>query len=456
MTLLFVPPYLQVAGWDAGFGLQGWFPRWWFPDQAVAPLAGWRGAAFLQAVVAIPWVVLMVGLGLQHVPRELEDNARLDGHTAQVLWRVSLPLSAPLLLAAALWTLVLTAGEITITDVYQIRTFAEEIYTGFALGDGLADAQRRALPGSLLVGSLAIAVLWIGQTFASRRATSRQGRAGVFRLGAARWLATALLLLAVLVLLGVPLGNLVYKAGLVVQQSGPQRIRVWSMAKLLQTLAHSPQQFSQEFTWSMILGQLTALSTLVVACALAWYARGSRLVAAVGWTLAALGLAIPGPLLALGVGRLLNQPQSDWLFYLYDRTLLLPWLVLLLRSFPCAYLLATLAVRQIDPQLLAAAATDGAGRGLWLFRWLVPLLAPALGAIWLVGLSLALGDLSASILAVPPGVTTVAIRVFSLVHYGVEDQLAGLCLWTALLFGVLTVAAVKLLCYDRRSGGSVV
>jgi hypothetical protein len=88
--------------------------------------------------------------------------------------------------------------------------------------------------------------------------------------------------------------------------------------------------------------------------------------------------------------------------------------------------------------------------------WLVPLLAPALGAIWLVGLSLALGDLSASILAVPPGVTTVAIRVFSLVHYGVEDQLAGLCLWTALLFGVLTVAAVKLLCYDRRSGGSVV
>jgi iron(III) transport system permease protein len=358
-------------------------------------------------------------------------------------------------LAAALWTLVLTAGEITITDVYQIRTFAEEIYTGFALGDELGDAQRRALPGSLLVGTLAIAVLWIGQTFASRCPTSGQGQAVAFQLGAGRWWAAGLLLLAVLILLGVPLGNLVHKAGLVVEQSGTERIRIWSVHKLLTTLARSPGKFSQEFTWSMVLGQLTALSTVVIAFVLAWYARPSRLVGAAGWTLAALALAVPGPLLALGVGRLVNQPDSDWLFYLYDRTLLVPWLVLLLRSFPCAYLLATIAVRQINPPLLAAAATDGAAHGLSLLRWLIPLLAPALGAVWLIALSLALGDLSASILAVPPGVTTVAVRVFNLVHYGVEDQLAGLCLWSALLFGVLTVATVKLICHEGSQRSEV-
>ncbi len=58
--------------------------------------------------------------------------------------------------------------------------------------------------------------------------------------------------------------------------------------------------------------------------------------------------------------------------------------------------------------------------------------------IWICGIVLGLGELSASILVVPPGVTTVAIRIFGLLHYGVEDQLAALCLATLLLISLLT------------------
>ena len=148
VVLLFVPPYLQVAGWDAGFGLQGWFPRWWLPGRAIAPLEGWRAAVILHAVIALPWVVLLVGLGLRQVPRELEEDALLAGGPLQSWCRVTLPLSAPSIAAAALWCLVLTAGEITITDIYQVRTFAEEIYTGFALGDDLAAARLALCPAA--------------------------------------------------------------------------------------------------------------------------------------------------------------------------------------------------------------------------------------------------------------------------------------------------------------------
>ena len=65
----------------------------------------------------------------------------------------------------------------------------------------------------------------------------------------------------------------------------------------------------------------------------------------------------------------------------------------------------------------------------------LPQLAPTLVAAWLVGVIIALGDLAASILTVPPGVTTVAIRIFGLMHYGVEDQLAAICL---VQIGVMT------------------
>jgi ABC-type spermidine/putrescine transport system permease subunit II len=41
---------------------------------------------------------------------------------------------------------------------------------------------------------------------------------------------------------------------------------------------------------------------------------------------------------------------------------------------------------------------------------------------------------------VPPGVTTLSIRIFGLLHYGVEDQVAGICLAMVLIFAVLAAA----------------
>ena len=59
--MLFVPLYLQTAAWQAGFGVQGWFtlaagvPAW---------LDGFRGAIWVHAMAAVPWVVLIVGVGV--------------------------------------------------------------------------------------------------------------------------------------------------------------------------------------------------------------------------------------------------------------------------------------------------------------------------------------------------------------------------------------------------------
>jgi ABC-type Fe3+ transport system permease subunit len=74
--------------------------------------------------------------------------------------------------------------------------------------------------------------------------------------------------------------------------------------------------------------------------------------------------------------------------------------------------------------------------------------------IWLVLLGLAVGDLSATILAVPPGVTTVAIGIFNLVHYGVKDELAGLSLATVALFAGLAALVLLFAPAESRAGRS--
>jgi iron(III) transport system permease protein len=72
-------------------------------------------------------------------------------------------------------------------------------------------------------------------------------------------------------------------------------------------------------------------------------------------------------------------------------------------------------------------------------RW-----ASLLAAAWLAFI-IAIGELAATVLVMPPGVSTLSIRIFGLLHYGAEDQVAALCLTLWLMTGLLTVGVVKLL-----------
>ena len=428
IVMLFMPAYLQVAGWNAGFGLQGWFSRVVLLSEATAPLEGWRGAVFLHAVVALPWVTLILGTGLSRIPRHLTEQTLLEARPLRAFLDTILPLMVPYLIAAAMWILVTTGSEITITDVYQVRTFAEEIYTGFALGDNLTESQSRTLPGVLLIAGLSAAALVACQSLTKSIQPTRLTPDWTYPLGQARWWMGMLIVLTTMVLIALPIGNLLYKAGIEVQQTGETRIRIWSVFKCIRIVAESPGQFSEEFGWSTALGQLTALSVLAISVPLAWFSQSWRTIRMLCWAAVLLGLAIPGPILALGLGRLFNHPDSDWLFYLYDRTLVLPWLALGIKTFPYAFLLAIFAVRQVPERVLEAASLDGAGRIRQLLAVVIPQILTFMASLWILAFAISVGDLSTSILAVPPGVTTVAIRVFNLVHYGVEDQLAGLCL----------------------------
>ena len=152
--MLFVPAVVHVAAWEAGFGLQGWVSQRFGP--ATILLDGWTGAVWVYTMYALPWLVLIQVAFFRAVPRTVEEQALLEMSPCGVFFRITLPLAAPGIVCAVLWVLLMVANEITITDVYQIRTYAEEIYAGFALGDSVGQAQVRFLPGAILLIALLI------------------------------------------------------------------------------------------------------------------------------------------------------------------------------------------------------------------------------------------------------------------------------------------------------------
>ena len=442
LAMLLVPAFIHVAAWDAGFGLQGWISR--NVGAGVILLDGWPGAIWVYTMSVLPWVIFIIGIFLLRVPSELEEMAATEMSPFHVLRYVSLRYALPGFIGAFLWISIVVANEVTITDVYQIRTYAEEVYAGFALGDTLQEAQARVVPGVLLIAAISVAAYKLGTTLLPQNTTTNSEKRFVFRIDSYHGIVSLVLAFGLILLVLLPLVNLCFKAGVTVTQMGELRVRSWSPVKMVRIVAESPIRFSSEIAWSLVLGQLAAISSVAFAILAAWYGR-IKWIGIPALVVALVGAAIPGPILGLSVVRGLNQPDVDILSYLYDDTIFAAWLVLSIRTFPFAYLICQFAIRTIDQQILDSASVEGVSHFRQLLHVVLPILGPQLIGAWLICLVWAMGELSATILAVPPGVTTLAIRIFNLVHYGVEDRLAGICLFQILVFVPLAVVGIKMI-----------
>jgi iron(III) transport system permease protein len=435
-ALLFVPLYVQAAAWNGALGTGGWLTQWLAGETYAKPwLVGWRGAIWIHAMGAVPWIALLGAASLRTVERRLEEESLLDASPFAVLTRVSLRRGAGGFWAGAMWVAIVCATEIAVTDLFQIRTFAEEIYTEATLGP------LGALPGGLLQTDLAVGVAIIAATVGvallltlpwlptAASIAVEQTWNWRPRPASRPWIAGSVWLLAAL-LLAPPLASLVWKSGIDVTQRDGAFERSWSLAKAATMVAESPWEHRREWGWSLVIGVMAMAATTLIGVLLAWQARGPRWGRSLATTVA-IAIAVPAPLWGVWAIDALNHPaDSIWvpLTFLYDRTLLAPAALQTIRALPIVGLWLWSQLASVPQDLLEAARSEGAGSMTRLWRVALPLRWPGVAAAAGMALVLAVGELSASLLVLPPGVTTISVRIFQLLHYGVDDRVAALAL----------------------------
>ncbi len=461
LLALFIPLPLFASSWQAILGTGGLLPAplWnpWRPVEAGSGGVSWSpwgqglgSAVWIHAQAALPWVVLLVGQGLQWVEPELEEDALLAAPPGRVLLRVTLPRARAALGAAAVWVALQTATEITVTDVMQVRTFAEEVYTQMVAPErSVEQSEARALAVALPSAGL-LAVLLVA---AARRweanlpaGLSSSRPAVVFGLGRWRWLWALVLSVGLGVYLGLPLLGLVWRAGW-------QPPTGWSLRVLLRHLALVSRAEGHLLVGTLI-GALTAgLLTAWLAWLACWAAldsrgfrRGLLLLLAIAW-------AWPGPVVGLGLKALLklimDSTHSTWLKgLLWDGPSLLPLIwVDLVRFFPCAVALLWPVLRLLPRDLREAARVEGASPGQELLLVVWPMtVGPLLRAVLAV-MVLSLGELSAGKVVSTPGQPSFAETVFTQMHFGVTNSLAARCLLLLLVvagFGGLLAGLSRL------------
>ena len=375
----------------------------------------------IHALAHLPVVILVISVALRAVPAAAEESALVDGAGVwRTLTQVTLRGAWGGVVAAGLITLLWVTTDYSVSDILIVRTFAEEVYTQYALHGRPGEPFLVGLPQMVVLGM----ILWLlRDTFLTVDASPATIRTHHrFAVGAWRKRLSALALLAPIALVVVPVASVLTP---LLRVSDAQRMASW---------------FADEVSASLVLGGMAGVVTAALSVGLAWrVARPGR------WRLPLAGyivlmLAIPAPVLGIGLIQLLNRPgPAGWL---YDSPLVLV-LAYVIRFLPVATILMIPAVRAIPYEQELAARVDGAtGLGVWL-RIVWPQCLRMAAGVGLIVFVLSIGELPCSVLVAPPGCVTVGIRFFSLVHYGMYPDAAVLCLLSigsvALPCGVLLV-----------------
>ncbi|MCA9161952.1 MAG: iron ABC transporter permease [Planctomycetales bacterium] len=449
-VMLFIPLYLQAAAWDAGFAKMGWYTL--ASETLDQPLlSGWLAVIWIHTLVAVPWVALIVGVQLTTIERELDEAALLEGSAVRAFLHTTVPRLMPAMIVAALWVCVTTAAEMTVADLYQVATYAEEVYVLFATEDDRGSILRQTGPGICVVGWLTLALFAAAGLNRDVREPTTELSPLRFRLK--HWNMPGTLILAgfVLLVVGIPLLNLIYKAGFVTHRIGQQTSHTWSIGEFAAVVVGGLDEFRPELVTTAILGCVAATSVMMVTLPLGWLARLGGMKALPTVVLGMLAAAIPSPLIGLLVIMLFDRPESEWLAWVYDRTIVPPVIALVVRSLPLGLLLCWLALRSVPQATLDAASVDGASAVRRVFSIAIGQRRNSLMAIWLATFAYASGDLAASILVVPPDMYTVPVRVFGLIHAGVRNDEAALCLISAVGFAAIAAVCFRLIRGRRRS-----
>ena len=453
---LAVPLYVFAGSWNAGFGSQGWWPL----TQAVVvkfDVAALLAVIFIHSVAAIPWVCLITWCGLLWSQRSLEESAQSEAGNRAVLQRVILPGLRPWLVLSSFWVCVPILTEMVVTNLYQVPTVAEQVYLDASRGEVSALTYPVAVALCMLpVVGLALLLTRRLPPWSEMLARARQHSAVVLPLSSSgsRWMLSIACWLILLALVYLPIANLIVKAGWQPYMDSESVTRYgWSLMRFLVTLRESLTLFLPEFYWSAVLAVTAASVAMFLAACLV--KLGSK-----GWSRGLVGccmlamIGTPGALVGVLCIYLMNRSEPAILGQLYDQTIAAPVLAQQFRLLPLAWLFVQGILASIDQRSWELAKLEGLSK-LQIIRTLV---LPQTRSLWLVAwlilMLVSVGELSTTILVLPPGVTTLSMRLFEMLHFGMRHQDSGLCLALVLLGWMAALAVWRTLFHQHAPADS--
>jgi iron(III) transport system permease protein len=411
------------------------------------------GMILIEGFLWSPLVFLLLGATFRAANADMEEAARTSGASIlATIWRISLRLAMPAILALALFVFIRAIGAFEVpalvgipARIYVLTTTVFESMK--TMPPNLGQASAFAV---VMVVIVAVLLHFYGRLSANAErfasVTGKGFRPRPFDLGAWRWAAGALIVLNFIIVLLLPLVALIWLA----LQRFP---RAFSMAGLKTlTLANftavieAPNYTDLAFN-SLLVAAGAATVIMTLAAFAGWIAARNGPGGRALDQLATLSLVFPGIVLGVAVMEVyLRVPLPIY------GTLWIILIAYVIRFMPFGMRYVYAGVLQLHRELEEAASVAGAGYLTILRRIVAPLLSPAMVAGWLFIFLIANKELAIAVLLASPGSQVAAVAVFDLWVNGQGGELAAFgLLWTVLM----TVVAVAFFLQSRRGGTDI-
>jgi iron(III) transport system permease protein len=416
---LLIPTVIHAASWIFAFGERGIFTRPW-PGKSImdiphiAVLLVWT-AAFLPAGVLVHW------LAASREPAAAEEAARMMPLRAHDRLRIQWGLSSLIQLSGTMILTMIILNAAIVPGFFGVDVFAGEIMADFAGGRQAAEVAALSLPVIVICGML---LCWIIrarslQSLAGGRFRKIRDRDSGARLGTGKKMLIGAL---VFFSAGLPLLVLCIESR-------------W-LTRVPAALALSTDEILNGF----INAACTAFCAAIVGGSLG---IGSRLLGLrgrpVAWLdiLATLPLILPHSLSAAALAQFWAQP--GWRAAVYDSILLQPLGLGLIYS-PFIYWAMRIGFKTIPSNMTEAAELGGLSTAQRLWNIDLGMSWPWMTAGVGLSAAAALTEIEAAQMLYRPGSQTLPIRIYDLLHYGRNADMAAMCI-ILLLMAVMTATA---------------
>ena len=423
MLPMMIPPQVMALSWLQLMGPNsvllktiGMAP----PLGSKQPLYSAWGIILLMGVQHAPLVFLTIRANLLTLPKELIEAARLSGAGQyRVLRDMILPLCKNGLWASAAIAFLSGLGNFGIpamlgipVSYYVLPTLIYQRMADF--GPSMINEVSTL---SLLIAILAVTVVWVQHHFQKRMAlTGLPGRPLVFNLGRWRIVNELIMVVILLLILVIPMLALM-TSSLVPAQGVALTLSNLSLASYEQIM------MSQSVTWrafknSFVLAGSAALIIVFLSLPVVyWFNREPGRLAALTKILIDIPYALPGVVLSIACILLFVKPIPIIQISLYGTL----WIILFAyvsRFFTVGFKPIMSSMMQIDASLEEAAQLCGADLRRRMRDIIVPLLAPAVFAGFILVFLMAFNELTVSALLWSGGNETIGVLIFNLQESG--------------------------------------
>jgi iron(III) transport system permease protein len=270
---------------------------------------------------------------------------------------------------------------------------------------------------SMLVAALAVAVVWLQHYFQKRMAlTGLAGRPLHFNLGPWRFAAEIMMVVILMAILVIPLlalavSSLVPAQGVALTLSN---MSFGSYEQIMMSQSITWRAFSNSFVLAIGAAFIIAVISVPVVY---WFNREPSYLTTITKILMDIPYALPGVVLSIACILLFVKPIPIVQVTLYGTL----WIILFAyvsRFFTVGFKPVMSSMMQIDTSLEEAAQLCGAGMGRRLRDIVVPLLAPAVFAGFILVFLMAFNELTVSALLWSAGNETIGVMIFNMQESG--------------------------------------